>query len=115
MTVTSATDTDTRRSPRRRAIAITAAALTAIVAVLLTPLPRGFQGDVTGDEALMEATAGARWGRALSICKHHPWARSLREREQQEKRRWCTRRSRRISAVYCQSGGGSVTEHEYSG
>ena len=59
MTVTSATDTDTRRSPRRRAIAITAAVLTAIVAVLLTPLPRGFQGDATGDEALMEATAAA--------------------------------------------------------
>ncbi|MCM1010984.1 MULTISPECIES: serine hydrolase domain-containing protein [unclassified Brevibacterium] len=59
MTMTSATDTDTRRTPRRRAIAVTAAALTAIVAVLLTPLPRGFQGDVTGDEALMEATAAA--------------------------------------------------------
>lgn len=48
-----------RRPPRRVWAAGMIAALTAIGLLLITPLPRGFQGEVTGDAALMEATAEA--------------------------------------------------------
>lgn len=51
--------TDTRRPPRRRILPLLVAALAAAGLLIITPLPRGFQGQTTGDPELLNATAEA--------------------------------------------------------
>lgn len=51
--------TQTGHPPRRRILPVVIAASVALALLLITPFPRGFQGEVTGDPALMDAAAEA--------------------------------------------------------